>query len=137
MNTVLRASAQKPLITDDLLKSPLVTKLIPPFWTSLTTLLTTNAQRGRNQTAAKFCWARLKAVVNASSTVTSQLLSSPLEQMLTFEQSTWSFSGLWLASLERVCLWPPVTIGQYVSFSLGGKVFVALAEGNITRVVSR
>src|SRR6266851_4527142 len=42
MNTVLRASAQKPLITEDLLKSPLVTKLIPPFWTSLTTLLTTN-----------------------------------------------------------------------------------------------
>src|ERR1700693_3895630 len=104
MNTVFRASAQKPLITDDLLKSPLVTKLSPPFWTSLTTLLITKAHSGRSQIAAKFCWAQLKEVVNWSSVVTSQLLSSPLEQILAVEHSASRSCGILSAAGQRVGL---------------------------------
>src|SRR3984893_9147222 len=112
MNTVLRASAQKPLITADLLKSPLVTKLSPPFWTSLTTLLTTSAHSGRSQIAAKFCWAQLNDVVNWSSVVTSQLLSSPFEQIVAVAHSASRSSGTLSAAAQRVGLWSPVTIGQ-------------------------
>src|SRR5690606_2017202 len=57
--TVFRASAQKPVITDDLLKSPLVTKLTPAFWTSVTALSFTRDQNGRIQTAARFFSAQL------------------------------------------------------------------------------
>src|ERR1700735_3901194 len=112
MNTVLRASAQKPLITEALLKSPLVTKLSPPFWMSLTTLLITNAHNGRNQIAAKFCWAQVKEVVNASSTVTAQLVSLPFEQIFAAEQSAVTSFGSLSAAGQRVGLWPAATMGQ-------------------------
>src|SRR5258708_6504504 len=68
----LRANAQKPLITEALLKSPEVTKLRPPPSTSPISLLITNDQNGLTQIAEKLFCAQLKLVVKLSSTTTSQ-----------------------------------------------------------------
>ena len=56
-------------------------KLRPPFWTSVSTLLSTRYHCGRSQIAEKFVSAQWKEEVKWSSTVTAQVGSAlPLLQ---------------------------------------------------------